>query len=378
MGSFNVACGISNIAIQEGDETGFVILAKGTGPERTTPGVGVPYFLSDSDLFKPFLPPVFGVYGDYGNLADIKASKTTEVLESMFGQPIEKIMECITCSRDLYDPFSKIFETYFKGSKSFQEFEATHEESLKELGFTKVPASGGKFSKMVSGKNEEVFQLGGYEIVLRPAKDIPQLPFWSIRETGTQKAITGEFRSQFISEPIGVFSRVTGLFPGYDKADYEKIEILNKFYGMFFLKDAFTGMLTYLTEEDSYSPQSEGAYRKMWDDYVKLNNAIKSGHEKAEILAVALPHADLFRFVERNTALKTTHWGYLNVYGEGYDYIDLPDLMSVMASVNRMFVPSFCGSQDGDTKASLALNAITGRVLAERKSWQYDDEDIED
>lgn len=384
MGSFNVGCGISGLAIEEGDKIGFVILNKSDGKmDRIREDVGFASFMRESDLFTPFLPPVFGEYGDYGIVENIKESKTTEVLEQMFGLKTQEVIACLTCTRDVYSSMSKIFENYFKGSRAFQEFGASIEDSLIELGFIEVPAGKRSLAKVISGKNEQVFALEGYELVLRPnPKPYPEsmLPFWSVREASTGNVLVKEFQNQFISEALNAFSKATGVFPGYDAADVEKISMLNGFYGMFFLKKAFTGMRKHLAKNDYFYPSARKSYRNAWDQFAKVM-AIKfaPGEENEnftnEELDMVIPLLEMPQSVERNTSLPMDKLDALAGYGSEYEYLEIFDLMDVLASVNRMFQPSFCGSQDGDTDASLALNAINGSVLARRKARndEYDD-----
>lgn len=383
MGSFNVGCGISGLAIEEGDKIGFVILNKSDGKlDRTSEGVGFASFMRETDLFKPFLPPVFGVYGDYGIIENIKESKTTEVLENMFGLKVEDVIACLSCTRDAYSSMGKVFEHYFKGPKGFQEFDADIATSLIELGFVEVPAGKRSLAKVVTGKKEQVFALEGYELVLRPnPKPYPEslLPFWSVRETATGNVLVKEFQNQFISEALNAFSKSTGIFPGYDAADVEKISTLNGFYGMFFLKKAFTGMIKHLAKNDYYYPSARKSYRNAWDQFANLMNLkfTPAGNDKFtdEELDMVVPLLEMPQSVERNTSFPMDKLDVLAGYGSDYEYLEIFDLMDVLVSVNRMFQPSFCGSQDGDTDASLALNVIAGSVLARRKARndEYDD-----
>lgn len=383
MGSFNVGCGISGLAIEEGDKIGFVILNKSDGTlDRLSEGVGFTSFMREADLFKPFLPPVFGVYGDYGVVENITESKTTEVLENMFGLKVQDVIACLSCNRDVYSSMSKIFELYFKGSKTFQDFGADIATSLVELGFVEAPAGKQSLAKIVAKKNEQVFTLGDYELVLRPnPKPYPEslLPFWSVRESATGNVLIEEFQSQFISEALNSFAKATGIFPGYDSADVEKISVLNGFYGMFFLKKAFTGMRKHLVKNDYYYPSARKSYRDAWDQFAKVMNLKLSmnGNDKftKDELSKMIPLLDMPQSVERNTSFPMGKLDALAGYGCDYEYLEIFDLMDVLASVNRMFQPSFCGSQDGDTDSSLALNAINDSVLARRKARndEYDD-----
>jgi hypothetical protein len=357
VGSHNAGCGISNITIQEGDRVGFVLLAKSDRPERMAPNVGFASYIRETDTFRPVLPAIYGKYSGYGDIENVTPSKTTELLEKMFSRPIDDIMACVTCTRELYSSCSEIYERYFTGSKAFNEFGVSHEDGLVPLGFTKVS----------SGDKEEAYRWGKYEIIVR--KD-GMLSWWAIYNADTEELLVPEFPSQFISNVLDEFSKVSGIFPGYDDADVEKITALNAFYGMFFLEDTFIGMRSYLEENDEDFRDSVEANQGMWNGFVAAQNILKD--ESEDVVDVVLPNLAMSRFIQQTTALPCDAIPSLSIYGETYEYLELADLATVLAMVNRMFQPSFCGTQDGDDDVSLALNAVTNRIIAERKS-RYND-----
>lgn len=62
MGSFSVACGISGLAVEEGERVGAVLLVPSRLPD-----------LSPTQYFVPLIPPVYGTYADYGWLDSVDA-----------------------------------------------------------------------------------------------------------------------------------------------------------------------------------------------------------------------------------------------------------------------------------------------------------------
>lgn len=356
MGSFNVGCGISNLAIEMGDDIGFVILTPSEGNMRRNPENGFATLVHNDDLYKPFLPPVFGMYGDYGYMNSIEKSTTTELLENMFSRPIEDIIECITCGGGPYDS-GRIYEKYFTGSKKFREFGVTHEVALTELGFMKVD----------SGKSEEIYRLGDVDIVARPSEQHELLTSWTLYKADTEEVLASAFISQFVDQVLEHFAKVTGIFPGYDEKDYAAIQALSKFYGMYFLKDAFTGMKTHSAKNDYFFSDRQEAYEKMWKEFCAGQIVIAQNPEESWE-TTKLPYTRLGQFIDRYTGFPVEGMMNLSIYGSSLEYFEIGHLMAAMSSVNRMFLPSFCGSQDGDTDASLALNAITNKILKARKS----------
>lgn len=353
MGHFNAACGISNITIKEGDEVGFILLAKAPAPGMMTKDVGFPAYLRETDAFRPLFPAVYGEYDGYGRIEKIIPSRTTILLETMFSRPIDDIMECVTCNRGLYESSSEIFKRYFTGSKAFDEFNVTNEDGLIPLGFRKIS----------SIDDEEVYVYGKYSIVVRK-KGMTHL--WSISSTPSGKLLIPEFPSPFISTGLEVFSKVTGIFPGYDDADVARIVALNGFYGMFYLKETFEGVRSYLEESSEDFRDSVAFTRGMWDEFVTAQETIKN--DSTQDAEVILSSLTIGHFLEFKTGLNVNSLGQLLIYGETYEYLEVADLTTVMAMVNRMFQPSFCGTQDGDDGVSLALNAVTSRIISARKT----------
>lgn len=353
MGHFNAACGISNITIKEGDEVGFILLAKAPAPGMMTKDVGFPAYLRETDAFRPLFPAVYGEYDGYGRIEKIAPSKTTILLETMFGRPIDDIMECVTCNRGLYESSSEIFKRYFTGSKAFDGFDVTTEDALVPLGFRKIPYT----------DDEEIYVYGKYSVVIRRRG---MLPWWSIRHTVDNKLLIPEFPSASVSTVLEAFSKVSGLFPGYDETDVARIVALNGFYGMFYLKETFAGIRSYLEKNDEDFRDSVVFTRGMWDEFVTAQETIKN--DPTQDAETILSSLTIGHFLEFKTGLNVNSLGQLLIYGETYEYLELADLATVLAMVNRMFQPSFCGTQDGSDGVSLALNAVTERIISARKT----------
>lgn len=373
MGSFNVGCGISNIAIEPGDKIGFVILDTGSGPDRIDPEVGMTTLLNEYDLYRPFLPPVFGVYDDYGSIEDIQPSKTTEFLEKYFEQDIGTVIECLTDIRTPYYDGGAIFRAYFKGSKKFTEFQASPAEGLLPLGFSKAKGK----------SNEEVYTLQSFEVVITGKEP---LPFWSVRNAKTGEVLVKPFQSQFMHQVLDAFGNATGIYPGYDTADYSRILRLRNSSGMFFSEQVFASMCDYLATDGGFYEESHKRRKKMWDDFLeepkmfeRLLSSVAEGTKLAGMFGVKeqRQYSQIGRFVETNTSFPITDVWMLDNYGTGYEYLQLIELMDIMRVTNKLFTPSFCGSQEGDTKASLALHGITGAILDARleqeKEWRGED-----
>lgn len=361
MGHFGVACGISNLAIHEDDEIGFVILGDGrTSDPRMNAEGGKSFHLYTNDRFSPYLPPVFGKYSGYGEIVDIEKSKTTEVIEAVFGIPVEKVFSIINCSRSLYDTSSEIFKTFYKGSRRFGNYQAPMEEALVPLGFEK--------DMDASSEDADVFNYGNLSVKIRTDGHFKK---WTICVKGTDLAIAPEFTSGGASDGLSIFHMITGLMPGYPKDVQDKVKQLKNLNGMFILKDVFFKMAEYL-KEPGVSYEFGKPLTRKWDEFIAVTNAFeKEGKDAEEIY----PLLDIVRGIDHGTSFPMKHVPLLRKYEGSYEYLNVMSLLEIMTCVNRMFSPTFCGEQDGNDGASQRMNKITDKILAERRVRFGDDEE---
>lgn len=363
MGHFSVACGISNLSIHEDDKIGFMILDKSNGrfrDARLSQNVGTSYHLYSTDLFAPFMAPVFGTYDGYGSLVDMKESKTTEILEEIFGMPASKVIESINCSRSIYTKDSEIFKNYFTGPARFTSYNATPEEALSSVGFVKS-------AKLSKGKTE-VFVLGDYAISVRSAKPFD---YWSIRSSKIDVTFVPEFQDNLAVNSLEAFAKLTGIYPGYAESSWKNISILKDLHGMFFLEDVFNEMKPYVQDPDN-SFKFGKPETQQWDEFIAVMNAAEKENMDSKKLLKVL---DIPRFVQAVTAFPEEHLMLLRKYEDNYGFLDVHAMMDIMTACNRMFQPSFCGEQDGNNGASSKLNRVTDKILADRRARWGEDED---
>jgi hypothetical protein len=365
MGHFSVACGISNLSIHEGDEIGFVILGDGRIPDpRMNVDGGKSFHLYSNDRFSPYLPPVFGTYSGYGELENIEKSNTTEVMEEIFGIPVEKVFSILTCSRSIYDTSSEIFKAFYKGSRRFGNYQAPMEEALVPLGF----------EKDVDASSEDV-EVFNYETLSVKIRTEGYFKKWTVCVKGTDLAIAPEFTSGGASDGLSLFHIITGLMPGYPKDVQEKVKHLKNLNGMFILKDVFVKMSEYL-KEPGVSYEFGKPREQQWDEFIAVMDAVEKEGRDFETF---YPMIDIVRAIEHGTSLQKQYIPLLRKYGKSYAYLDIMVLLEVMTVVNRMFAPTFCGEQDGNNEASQRLNRVTDKILAERRvRFGADEDDYED
>jgi hypothetical protein len=95
MGSFNLACGISNTSVSPGERVGIVIISPNNllDFEYEHPGKFYGSSLRHSNtLYKPVFPAIYAEYDDYGQFTNIEPSPVTKFLENYLETPIADIL----------------------------------------------------------------------------------------------------------------------------------------------------------------------------------------------------------------------------------------------------------------------------------------------
>ena len=106
MGSFNVACSVSNISIGAGDPVAYIPLEVARYPYKI--GDGNDMLIYTHCFYAPVTLPIFGLYDDYGGVENIEKNRNTDIIEKYFGAHISEIIR-----RDL--PDTRIVNTISSG-----------------------------------------------------------------------------------------------------------------------------------------------------------------------------------------------------------------------------------------------------------------------
>lgn len=91
MGSFNVACSVSNISIGAGDPVAYIPLEVARYPYHI--GDGNDMLIYTHCFYAPVTLPIFGEYDDYGGVENIEINRNTEIVEEHFGIHIGKVID---------------------------------------------------------------------------------------------------------------------------------------------------------------------------------------------------------------------------------------------------------------------------------------------
>lgn len=354
MGSFDVGCGISNLAIHMGDKVGFMIIDKQSKGESDfwTRNRGTAMNIYTTDMYQPMFPPVFATYDDYGRVADVENSTTTALLESFFHRPVKVIIDCVNENRGIYDSYSPIYENYALEGSLIGSYTATFEEKLLSVGFTRDEDSNAQAI---------AYPYGDYRIM-----HYPQSNSALISNTKTGKILDGSISvyNNDVKTVLKSFAKHSGIFPGYAPEDVEAITTLHKASGMFFLKDVYDGMEKHLLEETS-DGFYHARYVKNWEAFMERLSSVEGWTVEKELQTNY--SYDIFEFIHRNSMMPLSAIGELGAYRDAREeFFQMRYLPTILTQVNRMLMPSFCGEQHGNDEASQRLNALTDTILKVR------------
>ena len=352
MGSFNSGCGISNLSIDVGDEIGIIMIVPSSTVkyESTIQGrAGKSFYFYSTDLYEPFLPPIYGSYGDYGRIEGIRASPTTGVIETMFDRSVEDVVNSVGAQRSLYSTLGSVLPLYMPEEIKhvLSSYKTPLEEKFLTIGFK------------TEGSN--VFTLGDFALERRSSNQ-KNLNKWHIvdRRTGAQ---LGEpipnLGGDAFEEVAESFAYQTKMFPGFPKKDWERVSMLHEMSSMTFLTEVYESMRVF----DSKNRFRQKARKKLEDDFKEL----------FDNLDVPFFMNDASDYLSRTTAFPAQHRSLVAEFRENNEFLEIDTLLSILRRTNHMLIPSFNGEQFGDTLASKKLAQVTNRILGSRLKKEKED-----
>lgn len=344
MGSYDVACGLSSLPIGYEDKAGFLVLRPQKNYNRTQlKPSGKTIQIYNTDNFMPVLPPIFGTYNTYGSLENIIPSVTTQLLETMYLQPIEVIMECFgNQDRAIYSSLGPIHKHYSESGSRMGDYGATTEEKILSLGFTQVSNSLFPEFAAYSFNNFALTKISSYAWVVFDNAGVQNGP---------------EFSESDLEDNLTMFAQITGCYPGFKSVHWKLIEELAATSGMFFNPT----VLTKITESisDTFSVESDN--KKKADAWVEFMKSFTPGYmphipegfpDMSSLMDRFEPDANgrrvfasawglpMNEYLTRNTALTPQNFDLLHIYNGSTEFSLLWDILNVTDALNRTLAPS--------------------------------------
>jgi hypothetical protein len=357
MGSFDVACVISDLAIHPGDEVGFMLISesdvmKAYKSRQVAPEGGWIHYGLENDGYKPFLSPVFGNYDDYGFVVNIQESETTRFIESLFGKDVETVIKCVGSNRGIYSKYDDIFDSYFTGDQKFTEYDADFKESLLSLGFT--------FMKSDEGK--DVYEFDGYHLIVEDSGDR-----YTLRNPANTHypVILDKFHTRDISELLDIFGHYTHCYPGFETKDYWAIRTLFKMSGTYFIKEVYEKM----SKGDVIDSLDKRRMEKIHEEWAEFTSFMKdpANAEDARFPSSLDYKFDTIQYLTRDTAYDSFLIDRIaNHYENPEELWRMLEIRNILRSVNKVLLPNHCGEQHGNDEASDYLAKISRKILKKR------------
>jgi hypothetical protein len=371
MGSFNVGCGLTNMSIGAGDKVGLLLLAK---PIYDNSGIrsnsNTTSYIRCTDVFAPYLPPIYGEYDDYGLIENIEPSVTTELLEEMFTAPISSIIAAIRDTGSPYYGDSTIAQMYMpEEMKHLFGYSSNEKEQMEALGFTHSVAENGN----ILFENKQFLITGATE---------NGLPYRKWNLTHKKKNITTQ-DTHDLKIVLNLINKTIKGYLGYPLDTWNKIDLLNELGGMMFLREAKEKLvpLAYKHVDYWYKPLEE-----MNADVAKLLTKLSqvkySNDQEFELLMLSSEWHNLVG--RETTSFPSDKMGVFGAYAANpEEFLEMNDLVTTMSKLNRLFMPTFSGEQFGDEKFELAALEVSKEILdvkvkqAEADRALYGDDDDE-
>lgn len=251
MGSFNVACSISNLSIRSGMKTRFYPLVPNSmttyRPHVSDPHVLHPtsYLIYSNCLFNPFCLPILGEYNDYGTLENIVEDANTRIIEKYFGITIEQFVRCVCNSRDFFDSYSDIFQAYAIDRKIDDYERKLNPELMASLGFGSCGVMT-ETGEVKSGYTHP--DIPDVYVLLEKAEDSKSekdCGFYLYKDSKLVKAHTDSYDA--IRYFLRAIQKESGYYLNARIGDQKRIRLLSNLSGMFVLEDIYQSLLKYNT-----------------------------------------------------------------------------------------------------------------------------------
>jgi len=379
MGRSSVACSISNLSIEYGDEVYLLPLTPGFNKLREG------HFLEpQSSLiyptyhFTPFSLPILGYYDDYGRIDSIREDDNTEILEKFFETSINNIVRLLTNQRKISYSESEACKIYGRDREIVSGSQKLTSSWLIKFGFTKKD-------------NHFVFEddPGNNKVTLEKRTNSKQDDGYIFKIFNKKgKQIAENWCSwHSVDELQDEYLKATG-FALNAKPEYRKpYNVIRKLSSMFIHKDIYDHMVSwrdpygpnpwspkenlaqefdeFRAELISYDEQIEAWEKepnKTWKERPNLFDDPMDSHGHKRNFASYIgntegswwtPFRDLYRQAIKDGKLRQK-------------LCDFIEFDSNLSECNRFYFPAMNGTQHGNASASIDLAKASLKVLGKR------------
>ena len=370
MGDFNIACGLSNLEIQEDDRVGVVILDHIEAHNYSDYGYSAAKLFDTEPTknYRPHLPAVYAHYNGSGGFRDVEESGVTRYLEEYLKKPILDVLNAIGDRRKLYDEHSKVGNLYLEPRlrKVLRNNKLTVEQKLVSFGFAKVNP---KLDELKAYSHKSI------RLALLDSNGDRQL--WRASE-GSDLRFERSFHGD-AADILSILSSTSYCAPGF--ADPALALTVRRFSGMTFLPEVldsvsdlvesqryYSDRLNLLTEElekfflFELSPEFLSAVRNLNDQGPQAVARLYLQHARSDYVESELivPRQQLESFRSLLTA---------------EEVLSLKKLEFALFALNRRFEPTMVAEENNSDRATLVLNKAVDAIIRQRMYDRDEDPD---
>lgn len=379
MGSFNISCGVSDLAIERGERVGVVLLTNDYPSQARGHGYSGSklYDTEPTKVYRPCFPPIFARYDDYGNFKDIEESGVTRYLEEHFQRPILGVLNAVGDTRKLYENRSTVGTLYMSSTvrELLDNPMLSTEEKLLSIGFVKDELREGEL---------EAYRFEGARLSLSelvtgaPIIGRPSTKRW-IATQGESPVFEHSDRAN-LTDILSALSELTYLAPGFEQA--EQVLALRQYSGMAFLTEAVDPVVAALKKERYYADRLndtlDGLNRFFSLDFTPefLQEVRELEDTDTETIARCWDSFRRSSYVQSELRVPWYSLESLRSLASAQELISGKELEFALFALNRRFQPTMVAEEwDSDTFA-LVMNQAKDAILRRR---MYDrDEDLDE
>lgn len=379
MGSFNISCGVSDLAIERGERVGVVLLTNDYPSQARGHGYSGSklYDTEPTNGYRPRFPPIFARYDNYGKFKDVEESGVTSYLEEYFQRPILEVLNAVGDTRKLYESRSTVGTLYM--SSEIRELldnpMLSTEEKLLGVGFVKDELRTGEL---------EAYRFEGVRLSLSgtvtgtPMVGSPSTKRW-IATRGESPVFEHSDRAD-LTDILSALSELTYHAPGFEQA--EQVLALREYSGMAFLPEALDPVVEALKKEryyaDRLSDTLDELNRFFSLDFTPdfLQEVRELEHTDAEAIALCWDSFRRSRYVQGELGVSWASIENLRSSASPQELIRGKELEFALLALNRRFQPTMVAEEWDSDAFALVMNQAKDAILRRR---MYDrDEDLDE
>jgi len=378
MGSFNISCGVSDLAIEYGERVGLVLLNKDNSFQANDYGYSGAklYDTEPTKLYRPILPPIYAHYDDYGSFKDVEENGLTRYLEDYFQRPILGVINAVGDTRKLYESRSTVGTLYMSSAvrELIDNRALSTEEKLLGIGFVKDELEDGELEAY---RFETVrLSLSG-AMTGTPMVGRPSAKRW--KATQGQSPVFEHSDRADLTHLLSTFSELTSYAPGFEHA--EQVLTLRRYSGMAFLPEALDPVVEALRKDRYYADRLNDTLEEL-NRFLSLDFTPEFLQEVRELedtdsesVARLWDHFRRSSYVQDELHIPWRSIESLRYSTFAQELIGGKELEFALFALNRRFQPTMVAEEWNSDDFALVMNQAKDAIIRRRMYDRAEDLD---